>query len=278
MESGTRTRCRRETSPGGVRDNRPTIPTLAQLVHDGQADAEKHRQRTREALLYWFRQSQRLNIAHTHYRLRGTRFEDFARRIGVDRSSAFALFKLWPRRDAILKRCQREAKEAAKQGETYHYPGWETALAWFAPKGSRIDLPPSGTHPTGEYWLTPPALYRALDAEFQFDFDPCPHPLPDGWDALKIEWGRCNYVNAPFSQLNGPGLTAFVRKAIAEQQEGKSSVLILPVPEMVNLLIAAGAEMRPAGRVPFLDATTGAACPHPSNCALFILRGKGAGG
>ena len=28
------------------------------------------------------------------------------------------------------------------------------------------------------YWLTPPDLYAALDAEFQFDFDPCPYPRP----------------------------------------------------------------------------------------------------
>ena len=60
----------------------PTFPTLSQMVRDGQADTIQHRRRTREALDYWFRQSERLNIAHTHYRLRGTRFTDFSRRIG----------------------------------------------------------------------------------------------------------------------------------------------------------------------------------------------------
>lgn len=39
------------------------------------------------------------------------------------------------------------------------------------------------------YWLTPPALYEQLDAEFHFDFDPCPYPLPDGFDGLTCEWG-----------------------------------------------------------------------------------------
>ena len=27
-----------------------------------------------------------------------------------------------------------------------------------------------------KYWITPPDLYERLDAEFHFDFDPCPYP------------------------------------------------------------------------------------------------------
>jgi len=44
------------------------------------------------------------------------------------------------------------------------------------------------------YWLTPPDLYAELDAEFHFDFDPCPYPLPDGFDGLTCEWGSSNYI------------------------------------------------------------------------------------
>src|SRR3546814_11981679 len=40
------------------------------------------------------------------------------------------------------------------------------------------------------YWLTPPDLYAALDAEFHFDFDPCPYPKPEGFDGLTFEWGQ----------------------------------------------------------------------------------------
>ena len=51
------------------------------------------------------------------------------------------------------------------------------------------------------YWLTPPALYAALDAEFHFDFDPCPYPLPEGFDGLTCEWGQSSYVNPPFRSI-----------------------------------------------------------------------------
>jgi hypothetical protein len=43
------------------------------------------------------------------------------------------------------------------------------------------------------YWVTPPEMYAALDEEFHFDFDPCPHPRPDGFDGLAVDWG-VNYL------------------------------------------------------------------------------------
>jgi hypothetical protein len=67
------------------------------------------------------------------------------------------------------------------------------------------------------YWLTPPELYAELDAEFHFDFDPCPYPLPEGFDGLRCEWGQSNYVNPPFGSIihegRKKGPTAWVRKA-----------------------------------------------------------------
>ena len=41
------------------------------------------------------------------------------------------------------------------------------------------------------YWLTPPELYAALNVEYgPFDFDPCPHPVPDGFNGLAVPWRR----------------------------------------------------------------------------------------
>jgi hypothetical protein len=127
------------------------------------------------------------------------------------------------------------------------------------------------------YWLTPPPVFDALNAEFAFDFDPCPCPRPDGYDSLLVPWGNSNFVNPPFRKhdgVDGKGPTAFVRKAIAEQALGKSSVLILPVQSYVNLLLEAGAELRSLGRLRWIEATTGEPCQSPSPICCFVLRGK----
>jgi len=89
------------------------------------------------------------------------------------------------------------------------------------------------------YWLTPPDLMAALHAEFDFDFDPCPYPRPEEFDGLAAEWGASNYVNPPFK-----GPTAWVRKAIAEHQQGKTVVFVFPIDKWIHLLLEAGAEVR----------------------------------
>jgi hypothetical protein len=125
------------------------------------------------------------------------------------------------------------------------------------------------------FWLTPPDLYQTLNNEFHFDFDPCPCPRPDGYNGLIIPWGSSNYVNPPFRKKDSPdgGPTAFVRKAIEEQANGKTSVLVLPVQSYVNLLLEAGAELRSLGRVRWLEADSKEPTKQPSPICCFILRG-----
>jgi len=89
------------------------------------------------------------------------------------------------------------------------------------------------------YWLTPPDLYAELDREFGFDFDPCPYPRPPEFNGLTFDWGKSSYVNPPFE-----GPTAWVRKAIAENQKGKRVVFVFPVDKWIHMLLAAGAKVR----------------------------------
>jgi hypothetical protein len=106
------------------------------------------------------------------------------------------------------------------------------------------------------YWLTPPDLLASLDAEFAFDFDPCPFPLPEGFDGLTCEWGQSSYVNPPFGSImhegKKKGPTAWVRKALAERDKGKRVVLVYPIDKWVLMLLQAGAQVRNLGDVRWL--------------------------
>ena len=99
---------------------------------------------------------------------------------------------------------------------------------------------PGGNAP-GAAILTPKSIYDALDAEFHFDFDPCPHPRPNGFDGTTVPWGRSSYVNPPFGP---PGFTAWVRKALEERAKGNTVVLTMPVYGWIARLLEAGVETR----------------------------------
>jgi len=109
------------------------------------------------------------------------------------------------------------------------------------------------------YWLTPPELMAELQAEHGFDFDACPYPKPDEFDGLTSSWGDCTYVNPPFGSImhQGPndkkpkkkGPTAWARKAIAENQKGKTVVMVYPIDKWVLMLLKAGAKVRNLGDI-----------------------------
>jgi len=96
-----------------------------------------------------------------------------------------------------------------------------------------------------------------LNREFKFDFDACPHPLPDGFDGLSCEWGNSTYVNPPFGSIihkgRKKGPTAWMRKAIKESQKGKKVVVVYPIDKWILMMIAAGAKIRNLGDVRWLS-------------------------
>jgi site-specific DNA-methyltransferase (adenine-specific) len=71
-------------------------------------------------------------------------------------------------------------------------------------------------------WKTPRHVYEQLDAEFAFDFDPCP-PLPE-FDGLNVNWGKSNFVNPPYGNV----IALWLAKARQEQANGKGSVFLIP--------------------------------------------------
>lgn len=131
------------------------------------------------------------------------------------------------------------------------------------------------------YWLTPPVLYAELNAEFNFDFDPCPHPKPEDFDGLSINWGRSNYVNPPFGSVmhegRKKGITAWVRKAIAERRKGNLTVLVYPLDKWVLMvleeILGDHGEIRNLGDVKWLATEDGSEGRGTGrHIAAFILR------
>lgn len=71
-------------------------------------------------------------------------------------------------------------------------------------------------------WKTPKAVYQILDAEFQFDHDPCPPKYTV--DGLTSDWGGSNYVNPPY----GKELPKWIKKGFEEWKKGKTVVFLIP--------------------------------------------------
>lgn len=105
-------------------------------------------------------------------------------------------------------------------------------------------------------WATPKELYNKLNAEFNFDFDPC--PLNSIFDGLNCDWGKSNFINPPYSKHLK---WMFVVKALEESRKGNICVLLLPVStstKMFHKVILPNAkEIRfLEGRVRFLGINT----------------------
>ncbi len=82
-------------------------------------------------------------------------------------------------------------------------------------------------------YATPPEFYENLNKRFNFDFDPCPYNSGDILvDGLKVEWGKVNYVNPPYSRKLKE---AFVNKGVEEMNKGKVCVFLLPVSTSTSL-------------------------------------------
>ena len=114
-------------------------------------------------------------------------------------------------------------------------------------------------------WKTPSAVYNMLDAEFHFDFDPC--PSNPGFDGLSVDWGDCSFCNPPY----GREIPKWVAKGYLESQKGKTVVFLVPSRTDTRWwhdYIMKAKEIRfIKGRLKFGNATNSA--PFPSAIIIF---------
>jgi hypothetical protein len=118
------------------------------------------------------------------------------------------------------------------------------SYAFFAPMKNRDGLQ------NNDNWQTPDGLYRKLDNEFHFDFDPC--PLNATFNGLEIDWGMRNFINPPYNRIDKP---KFIAKAFEQWKQGKLCVLLIPAAtgtKQFHELLLPNAEIRfLKGRVAF---------------------------
>lgn len=119
-------------------------------------------------------------------------------------------------------------------------------------------------------WQTPKAVYQVLDAEFGFDFDPC--PINPTFDGLVVEWGEVNYVNPPY----GRELPKWVKKGFSEWLKNKTVVFLIPSRTDTkwwhNYVMKADEIRFIKGRLKFDDHKNSA--PFPSALVIFRRKAK----
>ena len=119
-------------------------------------------------------------------------------------------------------------------------------------------------------WRTPEALYAALNAEFAFNYDPCPlDEMVDGISMFADWTGKRVFCNPPY----GPGIKDWLKRA----GEAELAVFLLPARTDTrwfhSIVLPKATEIRfIRGRLNFSSARKNA--PFPSMIVIFDpLRG-----
>lgn len=123
-----------------------------------------------------------------------------------------------------------------------------------------------------DHWRTPESLYKKLNEEFHFDFDPCPHNESPEFDGLRVEWGSSNFVNPPYSNWQ-----EWVKKGYEEYRKDRTVVLLLASRTDTrifhDIILPYATEIRfLRGRLKFSDSKKGA--PFASVIVIFKLEVK----
>ena len=79
-------------------------------------------------------------------------------------------------------------------------------------------------------WKTPKALYKKLNDEFHFDFDPCPSNAK--FNGLIINWKNRNFINPPHKTQN-----FWVNKAYLESTKSIQKVKGFPYKRKICVML-----------------------------------------
>jgi phage N-6-adenine-methyltransferase len=211
------------------------IPPLETLRREGLATSleittlEKTvRQACKALFVAYMHQARRLWIAAELHNLQSARFVAFAKDIGVGRSVAYDLMKLYPHRQKLLRQCRR----------TSNWPRWQAALEWIKCGANENDsfeqttniLPPQEDR--GIEWGTPQDLFDHYDAIHHFDCDvaasaqlaKCKRFITREQNGLTVAWGKRNWLNPPYQNI-----AAWCARAWQVAQDGALVVALLPV-------------------------------------------------
>jgi site-specific DNA-methyltransferase (adenine-specific) len=119
-------------------------------------------------------------------------------------------------------------------------------------------------------WATPTDVYDGLDAEFHFNFDPCPlDGTTNGLATLFVHWsGKRAFCNPPY----GPGIKNWLLLGLAAEV----AVFLLPARTDTRwfheIVLPKATEIRfIKGRLKFGDAVNCA--PFPSMVVIFEFNG-----
>ena len=119
-------------------------------------------------------------------------------------------------------------------------------------------------------YRTPPDLYKKLDDEFHFDFDPC--PFKADFDGLARKWGKSNFINPPYNAKDKP---RFIQRAFEEWKRGATCVLLIPAAtstKQFHDLILPNAEVRfVRGRIRFCKEDFGPLPFGPKHDSMIVI-------
>ena len=131
-----------------------------------------------------------------------------------------------------------------------------------------------------DHWQTPINVFNALNREFEFTVDVCASSknalcqkyYDEAQDALSIDWGKTNWCNPPYSNIS-----PWVDKAINENSNGKSVVMLLPSDTSAKWFYKAYRTCNEVrfinGRLSFVNALSGSKVNgNTKGSVLFIWR------